>query len=342
MLSAADFHPAWWARSCHLQSLLGSNRWRQALGERRLRATGAQTREHIIDAGDGVRLLGLHSAVPGRPARGLALLLHGWEGSAESSYMRLTAARMLAAGFDVFRLNFRDHGDTHHLNEGLFHSCRLGEVVQAAAEVSRRFPARPMLAAGYSLGGNFALRLALAAPGAGIPLVHAAAVCPAIDPSAVMRTLESGQPFYHWYFMKKWRRSLSIKRALFPQQHDFDDSILAKDMRSLTHWLVERHTTMAGVEEYFDGYAVAGDRLAGLQVPVSVLAAADDPVIPVAGFPGLGLPAHSRLEIAEFGGHCGFLEGLHLGGFGERWVAERLEAAASAAGAATMAVSAPA
>jgi predicted alpha/beta-fold hydrolase len=335
-----EYRPPRWLRNPHLQSVLSSMPLRRASGLRALQRLGAQTTEHIVEVEDGVRLQGFHSHVPGKETRGLVLLLHGWEGSSESSYMRHTAAQLLARDFEVFRLNFRDHGDTHHLNEGLFHSCRLSEVVQAAAEVSRRFPARPMLAAGYSLGGNFALRLALAAPEAGIPLVHAAAVCPAIDPSAVMRTLESGLPLYHWYFMKKWRSSLLRKRALFPQHHDFDDSVLARDMRSLTHWLVERHTTMGDVENYFDGYAVAGERLAALQVPVSVLASADDPVIPVAGFPGLKLPAHSRLEIAQFGGHCGFLEGADLRGYAERWVAVRLQAAADGAGRDTIPVSA--
>lgn len=342
MAGSADYDPPFWLRNPHLQSLLGSTSLRRAAGERALRRLGALTTAHVVEVEDGVRLQGLHSVLPDREPRGLVLLLHGWEGSVESSYMRHTAARLLSRGFEVFRLNFRDHGDTHHLNAELFHSCRLAEVVQAAAEVSRRFPSRPMLAAGYSLGGNFALRLALAAPSAGVPLVHAAAVCPAIDPAAVLRALEGGPRFYHWYFMKKWRRSLLRKRELFPDLHDFDDEVLALDMRGLTTWMVGRHTRLGGLDDYFDGYSVSGGRLADLQVPVSVLAAADDPVIPVEGFPGLSLPAHSRLEIARFGGHCGFLEGLHLGGYGERWVAERLEAAAEAAGAATMAVSAPA
>jgi len=342
MAHRADYRPPRWLRNAHLQSVLSSMPLRRAAGERALRRLGARTEEHVLPLEDGVRLQGFHSAVPGREPRGLVLLLHGWEGSTESGYMRHTAAELLRRGFDVFRLNFRDHGDTHHLNEDLFHSCRLAEVVQAAGEVARRFPHRPFLAAGFSLGGNFALRLALAAPAAGVPLVHAAAVCPAIDPAGVLRALEGGLPLYHWYFMKKWRRSLQRKRALFPDRHDFDDAVLALDMRGLTHWMVRRHTTMAGIEEYFDGYAVAGERLAGLQVPVSVLAAADDPVIPFEGFPALRLPPHSRLEVADFGGHCGFLEGAHLRGFGERWVADRLEAAARDAGAATMAVSATA
>lgn len=342
MAHPANYHPPRWLRNAHLQSVLSSMPLRRAAGERALRRLGAATTEHVIEVEDGVRLQGFHSAVPGVAPRGLALLLHGWEGSAASGYMQHTAATLLARGFEVFRLNFRDHGDTHHLNEDMFHSCRLAEVVQAAGEVARRFPSRPMVAAGFSLGGNFALRLALAAPAASVPLVHAAAVCPAIDPAAVLRALEQGLPLYHWYFMRKWRRSLQRKRALFPHRHDFDDSVLALDMRGLTGWMVRRHTTLADLQDYFDGYAVAGGRLAALQVPVSVLAAADDPVIPVEGFPQLELPAHSRLEIADFGGHCGFLEGVHLGGFSERWVADRLEAAAVAAGAATMAVSAPA
>lgn len=315
-----------WLRNPHLQSALSSMPMRRAGGLRALDRTGASTSEHIVDAGDGVRLSGLHSQVPGREPRGLVLLLHGWEGSIDSGYMRHTAAHLLEEGFDVFRLNFRDHGDTHHLNEGLFHSCRLAEVVMAAKWVSERFPSPAFLAAGYSLGGNFVLRVALAAPAAGIPLVHAAAVCPAVDPSAVMHALETGNGLYHWYFMRKWRSSLRKKRALFPGHHDFDDSVLAQDMRGLTRWLVSRHTQMADVEEYFNGYAVAGGRLAALQVPVSVLAAADDPIIPVGTLRAMQLPAHSRIEVAEHGGHCGFIEGASLRGFAERWVAERLKA----------------
>jgi predicted alpha/beta-fold hydrolase len=326
------YRPPRWLRNPHLQSALSSMPMRRAAGQRMLDATGAITREHIVDAGDGVRLQGLHSTLPHREARGLVLLLHGWEGSFDSGYMRHTAAHLLTLGFDVFRLNFRDHGDSHHLNEGIFHSCRLQEVVEAAKWVIERFPNDNFLAAGYSLGGNFALRLALAAPAAGIPLLHAAAVCPAVDPAAVMTALETGPALYNWYFMRKWRSSLRKKKQLFPSV-ELDDATLAKDMRGLTHWLVQKYTDMAGIDEYFDGYAVAGGRLSALQVPVSVLAAADDPIIPVVTLKQLQLPAHSRLEIAEHGGHCGFIEGADLRSFAERWVGEQLVEAVLARGA---------
>ena len=124
--------------------------------------------------------------------------------------------------------------------------------------------------------------------------------------------------------MRKWRQSLRRKRALFPGRHDFGDEVLRQDMRGLTSWMVERYTDMVLLEKYLDGYTLSGDRLAGLEVPVSILTAEDDPVIPVEDFRRLQLPPHSRLEIAPFGGHCGFLEGIHLQGFAEKWVRARL------------------
>lgn len=327
MLTASDYRPPRWLRNPHLQSVLGSSQWRRRVGERQLAASGAVTTGHLVDGGDGVRLQGLHSAVPDRAARGLALLLHGWEGSVDSSYMRLTAAALLREGFDVFRLNFRDHGDTHHLNEELFHSNRIDEVVHAAADVARRFATRPLVAAGYSLGGNFALRLALRAPAAGLPLAHVAAVCPVLDPARTMDSMETGLPFYRWHFERKWRESLLRKRALFPERLQVDDRTLSLRLRPLTQWLVERHTEFGTLEQYFDGYAIAGSRLAAMQVPASILMAADDPVIPLDDFQRLTLPPTARLEIARWGGHCGFLLDAHLHSFAERWVAQHLRAA---------------
>ncbi|MBZ4038146.1 YheT family hydrolase [Novilysobacter selenitireducens] len=330
-MTAADYRPPRWLRNAHVQSVLGSSPLRRRHGERSLAATGAQTTVHLVDAGEGVRLQGLHSTVPGREPHGLALLLHGWEGSVDSSYMRLTAAELLQRGFEVFRLNFRDHGETHHLNEALFHSNRIDEVVRAACEVAARFVRRPLTVAGYSLGGNFALRLALRARAAGLPLAHVAAVCPVLDPARTMEAMEQGFPLYLWYFERKWRRSLARKRELFPASHDFDDRTLGLRMRPLTQWMVERHTDFGTLDHYFDGYSIAGDRLTALDVPASILMAADDPVIPVEGFRALSLPPSVQLEIAPWGGHCGFLQGARLDGFAERWVADRLVAAAAAA-----------
>ena len=170
-LTASPFLAPRWLRNRHAQSLLASSPMRSARGRVRLQQAAATHQPMVLEVGSGVRLHGIASLPAAQPPRAMALLLHGWEGSAESSYMRMTAARLLEQGFDVVRLNFRDHGNTHHLNPGIFHSCRIDEVVHAAADVAQRFAGLPMVAAGYSLGGNFVLRLALHAPAAGVPWI---------------------------------------------------------------------------------------------------------------------------------------------------------------------------
>ena len=116
------------------------------------------------------------------------------------------------------------------------------------------------------------------------------------------------------------------KRALFPEQHRYDDATLALDMRGLTAWLAERYAGFERVEDYFDSYSIAGERLAALQIPASILMAEDDPVIPYEDFRHWRLPAQAELEVARWGGHCAFVENLAGDGFAERWVAERLAA----------------
>ena len=323
--------PPRWLRNPHLQSVLASSGLRRWLGGAE-RAAFERGAEHVLlECEGGVRLAGVHARQCGLPSpRGLVVLLHGWEGSVASSDLLRTGARLWRNGFDVFRLNFRDHGDTHHLNEELFHSNRIDEVVAAVAEIGRRYGERPLAVAGFSLGGNFALRVALRAPAAGIELAHAVAVCPVISPAQGLRAIEAAPWFYQAYFLKKWRGSLLRKRAVFPQRYDFTEAELRRPLRELTAWLVERHTDFGTLEHYLEGYSIAGERLAALEVPASIQTAADDPINPVADFRALALPPHARLDILPFGGHCGFLLDASLRSYAEDYVVERLQAVAPA------------
>lgn len=328
-MNAADFRPPRALRNPHVQSVLastGPRRWRALFGNRFDRAATTQ----VLDCGDGVRLQGFHNAQSVLPsARGLVVLLHGWEGSARSTYMLHTGARLLGAGFDVFRLNFRDHGDTHHLNRDLFHSCRLDEVVGAVAAIARTFPTPRLALAGYSLGGNFALRVALRAPEAGIALERAIAVCPLVNPRSGLYALEDGPRFYERYFLHKWRGSLLRKQRLFPDTELFTPDEFAGSLRDLTRALVLRHTGFPTLEAYLDGYSIAGDALAPLRVPAHILAAADDPIIPVTDLHTLSLPAGVALDIAPHGGHCGFIQGFSMRGFAEDYIVRQLLATAA-------------
>lgn len=328
----SDFKPPRPLRSGHIQTMLSSSGVRRLLLPKAARTVLEGAEPVMVSGGGDVRLSGAHTAQKVLPrARGLAVLFHGWEGSVDSTYVLQTGSRLLAEGWDVFRLNFRDHGDSHHLNEALFHSCRIDEVVHALADIAKRWPTRPMALAGFSLGGNFALRAAIAAPAYRIPLSYTLAVCPIIDPAEGLFSLEKQAPwFYQAYFMQKWRHSLRAKQAAFPQHQYFELAELKQNLRGLTESLVLRHTDFGSLEAYLDGYSVAGDALQALQIPTTILTARDDPVIPVNAFEQLRLPDNVELDISRYGGHCGFIRGWDMTSFTDEYIAARFNAVSDA------------
>ena len=109
-----------------------------------------------------IRLLGSHSRHPATVPKGLVVLLHGWEGSIDSTYMRCTGRALYRRGYDLFRLNYRDHGCSHRLNEGIFYAVLLDEVfeavAQAAALAAVRQRADALAAPLYRLGEQFHTR----------------------------------------------------------------------------------------------------------------------------------------------------------------------------------------
>src|SRR5262249_29415902 len=129
----------------------------------------------------------------------VAVLLHGSEGSAESLYVLSLAQQLFAHGFEVLRLNLRDHGATHHLNRELFHSCRLAEVIGAVGAIQQRYRDRLLYLAGFSLGGNFMLRVAAQARQHQLRLAGVVAISPVLEPTATLSALERAPAHYQWY-----------------------------------------------------------------------------------------------------------------------------------------------
>jgi uncharacterized protein len=331
------FSPPWWMRNPHVQSLLISLPFRERLVRRRARPLLAVSEEHLLDCGDGVRLQCFVSrpARAGRPELGkVAVTLHGWEGSSDALYILSPAQKLFEAGFDVVRLNLRDHGSTHHLNRELFHSCLLPEVVGAVQSIQAMFPNKPLHLVGYSLGGNFMLRVAALAESTGLNIARVIAVSPVLDPGETLHAIESGLSAYHTYFIRKWARSLLKKQAAWPSVYDFQEMVRLASLRHMTDEMVRRFTPYPTLQDYLNGYSITGDRLANLKVPASVITAYDDPIIPVRGLERIARPPALNVTITRHGGHCGFFDQIAGPGWLEaRIVAELsqpLSAAASA------------
>jgi hypothetical protein len=273
----------------------------------------------LLDCGGGVRLQCFRSSageVRGRPV----VLLHGWEGSADSLYILSLGQQLFDRGFDVLRLNLRDHGETHHLNSGLFHSCLLPEVVGAMCALQSAVGRAPLRLVGFSLGGNFMLRVGAAARAADLDIAQIVAVSPVLDPGDTLRALEGGFFGYPLYFVRKWWRSLLKKQAAWPGHYDFAPLRRLRDLRRLTAELIRRFTDFGTLEEYLEGYSITGGRLATLDVPTTIFTSLDDPIIPAGGLERLAQPPSLRIVVTQRGGHCGFLDCLT----GPTWVERRI------------------
>jgi predicted alpha/beta-fold hydrolase len=319
----SGFRPPGWLSNRHLQSILPSLPFRRRAVERRAARVIAASRELLLDCGDGVRLMGriAEPAGPATPPR-LAVLMHGWEGSAESLYVLSLAQLLFDRGYAVLRLNFRDHGGTHALNQDLFHSCRLPEVVGAVARAQALFPRHRIFLAGFSLGGNFCLRVGARAGEAGIRLARIAAVCPVLDPAVTLDALETGPAVYHRYFMHKWRRSLLLKQAAWPGHYDFGDLLRDTSLRNMTARMVERYTGYPDLSSYLRGYAITDGVLESLAAPASLVTSADDPMILARDLGRLAQPPSLEVTLTERGGHCGFMDALG----GPSWIDRRIVA----------------
>lgn len=309
------FDPPAWLRSRHLQSVITQAPWRRRHVSQNATELLDRAEEKIIDCENGARLQGFLTRAT-RHDRGCVVLLHGWEGSAHSSYILSAGGLLLAAGFSVFRLNLRDHGDTKSLNQGLFHSCRIDEVVDAVGWVKSRIQPRWLAVVGQSLGGNFAMRIAVRAKSAGLALDRVLAVCPVLKPHSTMRALDEGLWVYRRYFLSRWRRSLTAKAAAFPETYQFGDLSRFDNLTDTTEFFVERYTEFGSLDQYLTGYAITGDVLAELSVSSRIILADDDPVIPIQDLADVARSSALELTLSPHGGHCGFVDRL----FGPTWV----------------------
>jgi predicted alpha/beta-fold hydrolase len=267
------------------------------------------SREMIIDGGDGVRLLGYYSTQSHLTPRGLVTLIHGWEGSSDSTYIQSLGKYLYEKGYNIFRLNLRDHGNSHHLNEGLFHGALTEETFQAVRNISRLAAGIPYYLVGFSLGGNFSLRIALKHADLEIPcLKHVFCISPSLDPYKATLSIDKSIPIYRYYFLKKWKRSLQKKQSCFPNLYDFRNLLKENTCMALTEAIMPYYPDFKSYRAYFNRYTLLENALIDLSIPVTIISSEDDPIVPVTDLYELKKNNYLRILIQKYGGHCGFMD----------------------------------
>jgi len=310
------FNPPFYLRSASIQTLLAGS----SLQTRGTNPMLDIAEEVILNPIDDVLLQGFYSKQKNGQAKGLVMLLHGWEGSVNSAYILGTGKFFHNHGYSVFRLNYRDHGDSHHLNRGLFYAVLLDEVFNAVRQVSEYESGLPFYLAGFSMGGNFALRIARKCAECSIDnLYHVFSVSPVLDPEKSTYAIDD-VPLLRRYFRNKWLRSLQKKQHLFPELYDFSEVLALDTITEMTDLMLARYSDYKSASEYFSKYAVLNDALVDVPVPTTIITAKDDPIIPVDDFYDLTLNLQTELIIHRYGGHNGFLESLS----GRAWYARKM------------------
>ncbi len=289
------------------QTILASQKFRKS----GVHAMEICAEEQLLTCDDGeggsAVLMGQYSKAEN--ARGIMILLHGWEGSQDSTYVMSHARFLFDRGMSIFRLNYRDHGPTHHLNEGIFNSTLFPEVFEAVRQIAER-ESVPAYVIGFSLGGNFALRIARHLKDAPVPnLAHIFSISPVIDPVPAAPMVDVN-PLIRRYFVKKWTTSLAKKQACFPQLYDFGDLTSFKTVGALSAEFLPKFTRFKTPDEYFTAYRIWENDLVDCSVSVSIIIADDDPVLPAKDVLNLNLGESTALHYLKRGGHNGFFQSL--------------------------------
>lgn len=264
--------------------------------------------------------------------------LHGLNGSSDAHYMKGIAVKAFARGMNVVRLNQRNCGDTEHLSAGLFHSGLTADPKYVLGELMAVDGLQSIGIAGYSLGGNLALKLAGEFGEHAPPALRAvAAVSPILEISECVRALERRENFlYEWNFVRGLKRRMRRKGRLQPGAFDLSALSRIRTVREFDEAYTAPHFGFKDAEDYYHR-ASAMRVIDRVRVPALIITAEDDPFVPSQPFrdPKVTGNPSITLQICRHGGHCGFVGPRDNGNDGywaEERIVEFLESQAGRAG----------
>ena len=238
------------------------------------------------------------------------ILLHGLNASSDAHYMKGIASKAFARGMNVIRLNQRNCGDTEHLSAGLFHSGLTADVRHVVEELTTVDSLPSIAVAGYSLGGNLALKLAGEYGAHPPPRLRAiAAVSPIIEIAECVLALELREnALYQWNFVRDLKARMRRKDHFWPGRFDLTKLKAIRTVREFDDVYTAPHFGFKNAADYYDR-ASSMRVIERIHLPALVITAEDDPFVPVRPCrdPRLTANPYIHLAICEHGGHCAFV-----------------------------------
>ncbi len=299
MIQPSTFREAWWLPGAHLQTLLG-----RFLHPRPHVPTRAERLE--LPDGDFLDLRWLDGESPG-----LTLLLHGLEGSLDSHYIRGLLAALRERGRRAVLIHFRGcSGEPNRLPRS-YHSGDTADLDYVVRQIREREGETPLDGVGFSLGGNVLLKW-LGEKGENAPLQKAVAVSvPYRLDEAAVRMSRGFSRIYQWYLVGELKRNLLRKSRIMemPASLRMERAVRAKTFYEFDDAVTAPLHGFAHAEEY---YRKSSSRqyLSSIRTSTLLIHARNDPFMTPQTPPAEEeLSSRVTLELAERGGHVGFVEG---------------------------------
>jgi uncharacterized protein len=297
------FEPHPWLANPDLMTVAGS------LWRRRFTCLSAPV-DRLVETEPGTRILVRCHWQPEARQYPTLVLVHGLEGSSESGYMLGTAELAWQAGFNVARMNQRNCGGTDHLTPTLYNSSLSCDVRAVIEELVGRDRLPEIFVAGYSLGGNLALKMA-GEMGERAPaeLAALALVSPSLDLAACAAAIEQPRNWiYERYFVRRLKLRMARKAGLFPGRYRLDGLSRVGSIREFDECFTAPHGGFRNAADYYFR-ASALRTIGGLRRPTLVIAAEDDPMVPFASLDRPDIRDHLFVQVLgpRRGGHCGFI-----------------------------------
>jgi predicted alpha/beta-fold hydrolase len=242
------------------------------------------------------------------------VVLHGLESSSRASYVRGLVALARTRGISSLAVNFRGcSGELNRLPR-FYHSGETGDLGWVVERLVREAPGRPIVLAGFSLGGNVLVKW-LGERGEDLPpeVRAGAAISPPFDLATCARALD-GPGFwnrvYRDRFLRQLRDKVLRKARVMPGVFDLPAVRAARTFAAFDGVVTARLHGFASAEDYWARSSCARF-LGGVRRPLLAIAAEDDPIAPVDATSIAAArdnPAVT-LEVTPAGGHVGFVAG---------------------------------
>jgi predicted alpha/beta-fold hydrolase len=299
----SPFRPAFWLRHRHLQTILPSMPWAfpHVLPLRRA--------ELELPDGDSTAVDWVVTADELPADTPLLIILHGLESSSQSAYARMLLQAATDRGWRCCVLHFRDCGDYRNRLPRRYHAGETNDIRHFLRTLVEAGNEGPILAAGYSLGGNVLLKY-LGETGETSPLRGSVAVCVPLDLHKCAEALNIGfSKTYQRYLLKSMKESVARKFNRDTAAFDWDRAMGARTFAEFDDAVTAPLHGFDGMTDYYDRCSSVRF-LRGIRVPTLIVNAADDPFMTPDIIPGEDqLSDNVLLEVSDSGGHVGFVEG---------------------------------